>query len=170
MADLVARTPFDAALRQIAFIGFPKEASPEQRVAAMERFMKHNFPSMQIKHIDVSLNREGHMTTHGYVEVGSKQHARLVTSTAKSRSLTVPGFDGVRVKPENTEIDRNRNWALNKADQLIKKDDRAVDKLVEKKLGKDRGIYVDGVPAFVQRTRYSKGVEFVGNFANLRLP
>ena len=123
--------------------------------------MKHNVPSMQIKHIDVSLNREGHMTTHGYVEVGSKQHARFVTSTTKSLSPTVPGWDGERVKPENTKIYRNRNWALNKAEQLIKEDDRAVDKLVEKKLGKDRGIYVDGVPAFVQRTRYSEGAEFV---------
>ena len=65
------------------------------------------------------------------------------------------------MKPENTKIYRNRNWALKKAEQLIKEDDRAVDKLVEKKLGKDRGIYVDGVPAFVQRTRYSEGGEFV---------
>ena len=74
------------------------------------------------------------------------------------------------MKPENTEIDRNRNWALNKADQLIKEDDRAIDKLVEKRPGKDRGIYVDGIPAFLQRERFAKGGEFVGVFADLRLP
>ena len=53
---------------------------------------------------------------------------------------------------------------------MIKEDDRAVDKLVEKMQGKDRGIYVDGMPAYVQRERYSTGGEFVGSFANLRLP
>ena len=59
---------------------------------------------------------------------------------------------------------------MRKADQLIKEDDRAIDKLVEKTRGKDRGIYVDGAPAFVQRTGYSKGGKFVGNLWNLRLP
>ena len=93
-----------------------------------------------------------------------------MTSAVKSRKLTVHGFDAVRVKPKNTEIDRNRNWALNKADQLIKEDDRAIDKLVETRPGKDRGIYVYGIPAFLQRERYAKGGEFVSVFADLRLP
>ena len=53
---------------------------------------------------------------------------------------------------------------------MIKEDDRAVYKLVAKKKGKDRSIYVDGRPAFVQRERYSTGGEFVGSFTNLRLP
>ena len=79
--------PHDAALCRVAFIPFPKEASSEHRVTAMDRFMKQHLPDMQVKHVDVSLNREGHLTTHGYVELGSKQHVRLVTSTTKSRSL-----------------------------------------------------------------------------------
>ena len=93
-----------------------------------------------------------------------------MTSAAKARSLTVLGFDGVRVKPENTAIDKNRNWALNKADQMIKEDDRAVDKFVEKKQGNDKGIYVDGMAAFVQRERYSIGGEFICSLSNFRLP
>ena len=41
---------------------------------------------------------------------------------------------------------------------------------IVKKRTKDRGIEVDGVPAFVQLQRYTKGGEFVGEFTNLRLP
>ena len=88
----------------------------------------------------------------------------------KSGGLKVPGFDGVTVKPENTEIDKNRNWALNKAEKMIKEDARAAGKNIVKKRAKDRGIEVDGVPAFVQLQRYTKGGEFVGEFTNLRLP
>ena len=79
---------------------------------------------MQVKHVDMSLNHEGQLTSHGFVELGSKENIRLVTSAAKSRSLIVPGFDGVRVKPENTAIDKNRRWAFNEADQMIKEDDQ----------------------------------------------
>ena len=52
-----ARNPHDSALRQIAFIGFPKEASAAARVAAMDRFMTQHLLSVQVKHIDVSFNR-----------------------------------------------------------------------------------------------------------------
>ena len=53
---------------------------------------------------------------------------------------------------------------------MIKEDDRAYGKLIEKKRAKDRGIYVDGVAAFVQKERYSKGGDFVGVFGDLKLP
>ena len=74
------------------------------------------------------------------------------------------------IKLENTDIDKNQNWALNKAEEILKEDDLCFGKHVEKKRGKDRGIDADGVPAFVQRERYAKGCEFVGDFADLRLP
>ena len=110
------------------------------------------------------------MISHGFVELGSKQNARLVTTTTKSRGLKVPGFDGVTVKRENTLIDRNRNWAPKKAEQMINDDARAAGNHVEKKWGKDRGIEIAGIPAFVQPDRYAKGGEFICQFAGLRLP
>ena len=165
-----ARNPHDSALRQVAFLGFPKQASTGARVATMDRFMKQHFPRMQVKHIDVSFNRGGTLASHGYVELGSKQHARLVTSATKQNGFTVPGFEKVGIKPENTDVSKNWNWALNKAKEIRKVDDRCFGKRIEKKRGKDRGIEVDGVPAFVQCERYAKGIEFVGDFAELRLP
>ena len=132
--------------------------------------MKAFFPEMPVKHVDVSLNKDGQMASHGFVELGSKQHVRHVISTIKSRNLKVVGFEKLTIKPENTEIDRNRNWALNAAEDMIKEDDRADGKFIEKKKAKDRGIYVDGVAAFVQKERYSKGGDFVGVFGDLKLP
>ena len=61
--------------------------------------MKQNFSTMQVEHINMQLNRDGQLIVHGFVELGSKQHARLVTSAVKSRELKVPGFEAVRVKP-----------------------------------------------------------------------
>ena len=101
--------------------------------------------------------------------MGSKQHARLVSSTAKKDHLTLPGFDKVSIKPENTDVDKNRNLALNKAEEFLKEDDRCYRKLIEKKRGKGPGIEVDGIQAFVQRDRYAKGGEFVSVFADLKL-
>ena len=65
---------------------------------------------------------------------------------------------------------RSEHWALNAAEDMIKEDERAYGKLIEKKRAKDRGIYVDGVAAFVQKERYSKGGDFVGVFGDLKLP
>ena len=162
--------PHDPALRQVAFLGFPQASSPEQRIEAMQTFMRRNFPKIQLKHVDLSLNKDGDVTTNGFVELGSKQHARHVTSTSKSRGIKVPGFESVIVKPENTDIDRNRNWAIKMAEKLIKDDPKAAGTNIEKNNAKDRGIKVNGRPAFVQHGRYSKGGEFVGEFAHLRLP
>ena len=76
------------------------------------------------------------LTSHGYVEVSSKQHARLVTSTAKKDHLALPGFDKVRIKPENTDADKNKNWALNKAQKILKEDYCCYGKLIEKSVGR----------------------------------
>ena len=132
--------------------------------------MKLHFLKIQVNHIDVSFNKTGELASHGYVEIGSKQHARLITSTARKDHLTVPGFEKVSIKPENTDIDKNRNWALNKAEEILKEDDLCYGKLIEKKRGKGRGIEVDGILAFVQRERYAKGGEFVDIFVDLKLP
>ena len=162
--------PHDPALRQIAFVGFPKDLASVRRIEAMSGFLKAFFPEMPVKHVDVSLNKDGQMTSHGFVELGSRQHVRHVISTIKSRNLKVVGFEKLTIKPENTEIDRNRNWALNAAEDMIKEDERAYGKLIEKKRANDRGIYVDGVAAFVQKERYSKGGDFVCVFGDLKLP
>ena len=79
------------AFRQAAFVGFPCELDSARRIDAMSRFMEEHFANMQVKHIDVSLNRDGDMTSHGFVELGSKQHVRHLNSTLQSRNLKFSG-------------------------------------------------------------------------------
>ena len=55
----------DPALRQVAFVGFPKELGCVHRVEAPV-FMKTFFANMPVKHIDVPLNKDSQMTTHGF--------------------------------------------------------------------------------------------------------
>ena len=118
--------------------------------------LKEHFANMQIKHIDVSLTKDGEMSTHGFVELGSKHHVRHLMSMVKSRNLKLTDFDKVTIKFENTDIDKNRNLALKTAEELIKSDPAARGKAIEQKRSKDRGIYVGGVAAFVQRKQICK--------------
>ena len=62
-------------------------------------------------------------------------------STIKSRGLKVASFESLPIKPEYTEIDRNRNWASKKAEDMNEEDDCAFGKQIKKKRTKDRGIY-----------------------------
>ncbi len=162
--------PFDPALKQVAFIGFPEESTVAQRIEAMVSFMQENFPELQIKHTDLSMDKNGKQTRNGFVELGSKKHARHVTSTTKSRGLKVQGYAGVTVKPENTDINRNRNWALREAEKLIRQSPKFGNGRLEVKKAQDRGVYVDGLPAFTQKIRFAKGGVFHGIFADLKLP
>ena len=56
------------------------------------------------------------------------------------------------------------------AEKMIADDPRSSGKTIEVKRAKDRGVVVDGQPAFVQLERFSKGGDFVRAFANLKLP
>ena len=77
------------------------------------------------------------------------------------------GGKDVRIKRAITDLDRRRNWALNKADELVKADPRAARKKVEIK---DRSVLVDGAVAYAQKERHDPSGQFDGEFANLKLP
>ena len=67
-------------------------------------------------------------------------------------------------------MDRNRDWALYRAEEIIKQQPSVVGKGVVRERGSDsrvRGIYVDGVRAFEQSGRYSKDCIFLHAFAAL---
>ena len=162
--------PNDIALRRVAFVGFPSESSVKERIAAMESFMSKHFADIRYGMVSLFPDNDGNDTVHGFVEVADRKVAKRVTSAVKSRSLKVDLFSGVVVKPAQTAIDRNRNWALRTADRLIRGHPAASGRWIETKRDKDRGIYVDGVKAFSQEPRYSKNGTFHGDFSGLKLP
>ena len=68
---------------------------------------------------------------------------------------------GVKIKSAWTEIDRNRNWALLKAEELIKASpfSHAKNVTVKRydKAGAVRGVYVDDSVSFSQSQRFARG-------------
>ena len=76
----------------------------------------------------------------------------------------------VTIRPALTEIDRCRNWALREAERLIRLSPKLGNATIEVKKSENRGIYVDGLPAFTQKVRFAKGGVFHGVFFDLTLP
>ena len=119
--------------------------------------------------IDLFPDKNGKETENGFVEFSDKKLVRRVLSAVKSGNLKVDDFRGVIVKRANTEIDRNRNWAIKTAERLIREHPSARGKTVEAKKGEGRGVYVDSVQVFSQEPRFSKDGTFHGAFATLKL-
>ncbi len=162
--------PHDPARRRVAFIGFTEGSALSARVQAMEAFMAQHFVDLKPLQVNLFPDKNGKPGRHGFVELGSPKQARIVTDHVKAQHLLVAGHAGVAIKPALTEIDRNRNWALSAAEDLIKKDQRAHGKTVSVKKAEGRGVYVNDVPAFTQRERHARGGVFVGDFSDLQLP
>ena len=112
------------------------------------------------------------MSKHGYVQFADSKYAKRVIDECKSAEHRVVGFPEVKIKRANSAVDRNRDWALYHAEELIKKHPSAVGKAVVRERGsatRERGVYVDGINVFEQMGRYTRDGVFLHDFANLRL-
>ena len=129
-------------------------------------------PKVASVHTNIYPNYSGDPSVHGFVEVVDERCARRVVDESKSRSLKVQGMDQVNVKRAKSRIDMNRDWALRRAEEMIKDNSLANGKDVKQERGSDkivRGIYVNGIRVFEQIGRYSKDGTFLHEFAALRL-
>ena len=79
---------------------------------------------------------------------------RIITEQVRALYLQVDGHKGVKIKSALMEIDRNRNWALLKTEELIKASPFSHAKNVTvKRCDKAcavRGVYVDDSVAVSQ--------------------
>ena len=96
----------------------------------------------------------------------------MITEGVRSRKLVLDGHAAVKIKPALTDIDKNRNWALSKAEEFVKASPLSSEKSVTvqkgDRSGSVRGVYV--IAAFTQADRFAKGGSFVGSFSHLKLP
>ena len=168
---------YDPARRRIALIGFGSATTADERIAAMDKFMKEHFMDFRPVAINLFPNKSGKPSVNGFVEMCTPQQIRIFVEAVRSRSLQVSGHTGVKIKAALTDIDRARNWALTTAEEIIKACPSAHGKTVktEKGGGKGekaviRGIYVNGAIAYSQGERFSKHGMFVGELSNLKLP
>ena len=66
----------------------------------------------------------------------------------------------------------NRDWALRRADELVKQHPATTGNTVTLERGsntRERGIYVDGVRVLDQGSRFSKDLIFIHAYADLSL-
>ena len=98
----------------------------------------------------------------------------MITEGVRSRKLVLDGHAAVKIKPALTDIHKNRNWALSKAEELVKASPLSSEKSVTvqkgDRSGSVRGVYVNDIAAFTQADRFAKGGSFVGSFSHLKLP
>ena len=112
--------PHDPARRRVAFIGFGITTTADERIAAMDRFMKEHFADLRPIAINLFPGKSGLPSVNGFVEVCAPNQIRVILEAVKSRSLQINGHPGVKIKGALTDIDRARNWALTKAEEQIK--------------------------------------------------
>ena len=111
---------------------------------------------------------------NGFVEMCSPHQARLVTDGVRAQNLKFDSHTNVKIKPALTDVDKNRNWALKTAEELVTASPKSQGKLVSVQKG-DRtgviqGVYVDVIAVFTQVQRYAKGGIFLSEFEDLKLP
>ena len=135
----------------------------------MTTFMRTHFRKNTPVHTNLFSDKKGEPSTHGFVQLADSKYVKRVIDECKSSQHVVPGLPEVKVKRAKSAVDRNRDWALYRAEEMLKEDLRCIGKNIEKKRGKDSGIIVDGTPVFVQSERYAKGGNFVCIFADLHL-
>ena len=166
--------PHDPARRRVHFIGSGNQNSVDARIIAMEGVMKMHFPEMRPSCINLFPDKAGRASVNGYVELGSPTQVRIITEQVRALSLQVDCHKGVKIKSALMEIDRNRNWALLKAEELIKASpcSHAKNVTVKRgdKVGAVRGVYVDDSVAFSQAQSFARGGTFHCTFADLQLP
>ena len=147
----------DPARRRIAFIGFWSQTSAEDRIGAMENFVRDHFPFMKPICVNLLPDKEGRPSVHGFVECCSPQQTRLILESIKSQNMRVRGHDGVKIKLALTDIDRSRNRAISKAEEMIKANPQAQGQNVRvKKGGKGGSVYINDSAAFTQAEHMRK--------------
>ena len=105
------------------------------------------------------------LKTKGYAEFADKDAAREFLKAAKGE-VELAGCK-VAVKAGKTKLQNQRDWALGKAGELLRKE--VPDKTVEVKWGNERVVKVDSAVAFKQEKEDEKGT-FASNFSHLALP
>ena len=102
-------------------------------------------------------DKEGRPSVHGFVECCSPQQTRMILESIKTQNMRLRGHDGVKIKPALTDMNKNCNWAIFAAEEMIKANPQAQGQNVTvKKGGKGRSVYINDSAAFTQAEHMRK--------------
>ena len=172
----------DPGFTKIAFLCFPSSLSREQCIREMRKFAESKIPrdahadlSYRIIDCDVfykkSADEKWLLTSTCYMQFGHRnaRDAVMTCFGGRQTALSVGGHN-VKIRHGKTEADTLRDQALHSAETAIKKHGAALGKTVEKMMGHERCVKVNGVIAFQQGSRQSGDIgAFIGLFADLQM-
>ena len=160
------------ARKQVAFVGWPDNVEAHARLNQLETYLKQTFPTHRpLKYLNEYKgpysNRK--LGKAAYVEFATKDEVREFTEAFKNAGAEVhSGGTKLKVAPATTKLNKQRNWALFKAEELVKGAAPPGAK-VEVVRKPERKVTVDGTTAFNQPKDVTRG-SFAGAFAHLALP
>ena len=169
----------DPAFKTIVFKGIPVNMSADERLNAIDGFMKQHFSGVRVR--DVGNFYKGafpngrSLTRAAYVELSNADVRREVLEKiggVKGQPAKIKCFLGgveVRVRKALTEQAIQRNSALRRAADAIKEDGRFTGKTPKIEWVGERGVTVDGSFVFTQGQADVVG-KFVEKYADMTLP
>ena len=161
---------FDPALRRVAFIGFKLGTSETDRTIDLQRWASSvgNFGEYQTGHFYNGPRNNKILSVASYMEYHSEMMAQNFIIAAKDKQFCLTTGEKVKVKIAVTKINSSRNWALRKAEDLIKSDSVTGNRVL-KTDWKNRTITVGGNIVFNQCPTDLKG-SFVDEYVHLKFP
>ncbi len=163
----------DPAWKQLAITKIPESVGEEKRLQVISEFFETHFKHVRVKDIQNIYTgpfpNGRKMTRTAIVEFSNSDVRRSVLEKIESRKLKLifgNAGEEVKIKRAITEVARQRNSALRRAEELLKKDARCAGKPVKIVWIGERGVTVDSVYGFEQRKGDVMG-DFVGVFKDL---
>ena len=150
---------------RVSFIGFPDALSASARTEAIAKFMRE-YPSHKYTTIDHEYRgKAGERTIKkvSYVEFASQDAAKKFSNEADATKFPIKD---IMVKPALSKINRQRNYAVQKAEEIIKAKFPNKDAQFDRK---DRTLSIDGAAVFKQVPNELGGT-FSGVMAGSNLP
>ena len=156
--------------KRIAFLGFPDSCQADHRIKEIERLINDKVQS--IKPVRVQNSYKGpysdrKLTRNAYAEYASVEEAKKALKALTDVKFEVNG-ENVIIKLSRSKLQSNRNFALRKAEEILKP--AGVSKGAAVVLNwEDRAVTVGGNVAFKQEKKELSG-KFMGGYAHLSLP
>ena len=155
----------DPNMKRVSFLGFRDDATDTSRRDAMTNFLRkyphHKYESLG--HEYKGKPGERVMNNVSYVEFASTDAAKSFMKEAGSGQFPI---QGITVRPALSKINRQRNYAIRKAEEMIK--ERAPGKEVKADL--KQLIVTLEVSTVFEQTSSELGGTFRGTMSSLRLP
>ena len=167
----------DLSFQQLAVVQFPENAALEDRLEAMQTFMRTQFPKVHVKGVSVihrgdwkERGKNRSMTRVGLIDVGNADVREYIVKIIEAKDLKIPcAGKSLKIVRAMTDNAKDRNTALTGAADLLKKQPGLSAKDVSIEWTGSRSVKVKGAIAYEQPVGRDLG-SFCGAYAHLKLP